>query len=93
MPIRGRRNDAIVVCKFGNLDLPGAEKGCNGGPDHVPVAFEKSLKQLGVDTIDLYYLHRIDPDVPVEETGGAIIHPRFHAGERYPIGYFKTLGG
>jgi len=70
--IRGRRDDAIVVSKFGNLDLPGGKKGYNGRPDYVLVACEKSLKQLGVDTIDLYYVHRIDPDVPVEETVGAM---------------------
>lgn len=70
--IRGRRDEAVVVSKFGNLDLPGGGKGHNGRPDYVPVACERSLKQLSVDTIDLYYLHRIDPEVPVEETWGAM---------------------
>ncbi len=70
--IRGRRGDAVVVSKFGNLDLPGGKKGYNGRPDYVPLACENSLRQLGVDTIDLYYLHRIDPDVPVEDTWGAM---------------------
>lgn len=70
--IRGRREGVVVVSKFGNLDLPGGKKGYDGRPDYVPQACEKSLKQLGVDTIDLYYLHRIDPDVPVEDTWGAM---------------------
>jgi len=70
--IRGRRDEVVVVSKFGNLDLPGGRKGYNGRPDYVPLACEKSLGQLGVDVIDLYYLHRIDPDVPVEDTWGAM---------------------
>jgi aryl-alcohol dehydrogenase-like predicted oxidoreductase len=70
--IAGRRGDAIVVSKFGNLDLPGGRKGYNARPDYVPVACDKSLRQLGVETIDLYYLHRIDPDVPIEDTVGAM---------------------
>jgi aryl-alcohol dehydrogenase-like predicted oxidoreductase len=70
--IRGRRDTVVVVSKFGNLDLPGGKKGYNGRPDYVPLACEKSLGQLGVDTIDLYYLHRIDPEVPVEDTWGAM---------------------
>ena len=70
--IRGRREGVVVVSKFGNFDLPGGKKGYNGRPDYVPQACDKSLKQLGVDTIDLYYLHRIDPDVPFEETWGAM---------------------
>lgn len=70
--IRGRRDTVVVVSKFGNLDLPGGKKGYNGRPDYVPLACEKSLGQLGVETIDLYYLHRIDPEVPVEDTWGAM---------------------
>lgn len=70
--IRGRRDEVVVVSKFGNLDLPEGGKGYNGRPDYVPQACERSLRQLGVDTIDLYYLHRIDPDVPVEDTVGAM---------------------
>ena len=70
--IRGRRDEVVVVSKFGNLDLPEGGKGYNGRPDYVPQACERSLRQLGVETIDLYYLHRIDPDVPVEDTVGAM---------------------
>jgi len=70
--LRGRRDRAIVASKFGNLDLPDGRKGYNGRPDYVPQACEASLRNLGVDHIDLYYLHRIDPEVPVEDTVGAM---------------------
>jgi aryl-alcohol dehydrogenase-like predicted oxidoreductase len=70
--LRGRRDRAILASKFGNLDLPDGRKGYNGRPDYVPQACEASLKNLGVDHIDLYYLHRIDPEVPVEDTVGAM---------------------
>ena len=70
--IRGRRDEVVVVSKFGNLDLPEGGKGYNGRPEYVSFACERSLRQLGVETIDLYYLHRIDPDVPVEDTVGAM---------------------
>ncbi|OLC16942.1 MAG: hypothetical protein AUH29_03645 [Candidatus Rokubacteria bacterium 13_1_40CM_69_27] len=59
--IRGRRHEVIIASKFGNLDLAGGQKGYNGRPEYVPRACEASLKRLGVDSIDLYYLHRIDP--------------------------------
>ena len=76
--IRGRRNDFLVATKFGNLALAG--RGGDGGapalsgghPDYVPQACDKSLKRLGVDTIDLYGLHRVDASVPIEETVGAM---------------------
>jgi len=70
--VRGRRDDVIIATKFGNLDLPDGKKGFNGRPEYVPQACDASLKRLGIDTIDLYYLHRIDPDVPVTETVGAM---------------------
>jgi len=70
--IRGRRDKVVIASKFGNLDLPGGKKGYNGRPDYVPKACDASLKQLGVDVIDLYYLHRIDPEVPIEDTVGAM---------------------
>ena len=69
--IRGRRHEVILATKFGNLDLAGG-KGYNGRPDYVPQACEVSLRRLGVDVIDLYYLHRLDPDVPIEDTVGAM---------------------
>jgi aryl-alcohol dehydrogenase-like predicted oxidoreductase len=71
--IAGRRGGVIVASKFGNIRGPGGERGgTNGRPDYVPVACEASLKRLGVDVIDLYYVHRIDPDVPIEDTVGAM---------------------
>jgi len=68
----GRRERLVIASKFGNFDNPDGTKGYNGRPDYVPKACDASLKQLGVDTIDLYYLHRIDPDVPIEDTVGAM---------------------
>lgn len=68
----GRRDRLILATKFGNFDNPDGTKGYNGRPDYVPKACDASLKQLGVDTIDLYYLHRIDPEVPIEDTVGAM---------------------
>jgi aryl-alcohol dehydrogenase-like predicted oxidoreductase len=70
--LRGRRERVIIASKFGNFDLPGGRKGYNGKPEYVPQACDASLKNLGVDYIDLYYLHRIDPAVPIEDTVGAM---------------------
>ncbi len=70
--IAGRRAEVVVASKFGNLDLPGGGKGYDGRPEYVPRACDASLKRLGIDVIDLYYLHRIDPDVPIEDTVGAM---------------------
>ena len=70
--LKGRRDKAILASKFGNFDLPGGKKGYNGKPEYVPQACDASLKNLGVDYIDLYYLHRIDPEVPIEDTVGAM---------------------
>jgi aryl-alcohol dehydrogenase-like predicted oxidoreductase len=70
--IQGRRAQVVIATKFGNFDLPDGSKGYNGRPEHVRAACDASLKQLGVDVIDLYYLHRIDPDVPLEDTVGAM---------------------
>lgn len=70
--LEGRRHEAVLATKFGNLRLPDGKTGVNGRPDYVPVACERSLKRLRTDVIDLYYLHRVDPDVPVEETVGAM---------------------
>jgi aryl-alcohol dehydrogenase-like predicted oxidoreductase len=70
--LKGRRDRAIIATKFGNFDLPDGRKGYNGKASYVREACDASLKNLGVDYIDLYYLHRIDPEVPVEETVGAM---------------------
>ncbi len=69
--IKGRRAEVVLATKFGNLGGRGG-KTADGRPDYVPVACEASLKRLGVDVIDLYYQHRVDPTVPIEETVGAM---------------------
>jgi aryl-alcohol dehydrogenase-like predicted oxidoreductase len=70
--LKGRRSEAVLASKFGNFDLPDGRKGYNGRPEYVPQACDASLRNLGVDYIDLYYLHRIDPEVPIEDTVGAM---------------------
>ncbi len=72
--LRGRRSDAVLATKFGFVitDRPGVERTLNGSADYVRRACDASLERLGVDCIDLYYLHRVDPGVPVEETVGAM---------------------
>jgi aryl-alcohol dehydrogenase-like predicted oxidoreductase len=71
--VKGRRDKYFIASKFGNIRGPGGQRGgVNGKPDYVPVACEASLKRLGVDHIDLYYIHRIDPTVPIEDTVGAM---------------------
>ncbi|MFZ2019786.1 MAG: aldo/keto reductase [Methyloceanibacter sp.] len=72
--IRGRRNKVVIATKFGivrDANNPLA-RGFNGKPDYVRKACEGSLRRLGVETIDLYYLHRVDPDTRIEETIGAM---------------------
>ncbi|MNK77617.1 General stress protein 69 [compost metagenome] len=71
--IKGRRNDVILATKFGNVRAAdGAMHGINGRPEYVKQACEASLLRLGVDHIDLYYQHRVDPKTPIEETVGAM---------------------
>lgn len=71
--IRKHRNEVVIATKFGNVrGEDGSYLGINGKPEYVREACEKSLKRLGVDVIDLYYQHRVDPDVPIEETIGAM---------------------
>lgn len=68
-----RRDDVVLATKFGVIrDKQGEFTGVCGRPDYVISACDKSLKHLAIETIDLYYAHRIDPDVPVEETVGAM---------------------
>jgi len=67
------RERAFVATKFGNVRNPdGTFVGVNGKPDYVRQACERSLKNLGIETIDLYYQHRVDPQTPIEETVGAM---------------------
>ncbi|HEX3862365.1 MAG TPA: aldo/keto reductase [Stellaceae bacterium] len=70
--LKGRRDKAMLATKFGQTQQPGGANGVNGRPEYVQQACETSLKRLGVDHIDLYYQHRVDPGVPVEDTVGAM---------------------
>ena len=71
--IRGRRDDVTLATKFGNERRPdGSWVGINGRPEYVRSACDASLQRLGVDHIDLYYQHRVDTTVPIEETVGAM---------------------
>ena len=71
--IRGRRQQVFLATKFGiRRSETGAPLGVCGRPDYVRSACEASLRRLGVETIDLYYQHRVDPETPIEETVGAM---------------------
>ncbi|MBV9152532.1 MAG: aldo/keto reductase [Alphaproteobacteria bacterium] len=70
--LKGVRDKVIIATKFGQTRRPGGANGVDGRPEYVQQACEASLKRLGIDTIDLYYQHRVDPGVPVEDTVGAM---------------------
>jgi aryl-alcohol dehydrogenase-like predicted oxidoreductase len=70
--IRGKRNHFVVATKFGQVRTPEGRMTVNGRPDYVLQACDASLKRLGIDVIDLYYQHRVDPAVPIEDTVGAM---------------------
>src|ERR687896_2542668 len=71
--IRGRRDEVVLATKFGNVrGEDGSFLGINGRPEYVRSACEASLRRLGVEVIDLYYQHRVDPNTPIEETVGAM---------------------
>ena len=71
--LKGRRDKAVVATKFGQVKNPsGAGNLVNGRPEYVIEACDASLKRLGLDVIDLYYQHRVDPAVPIEETVGGM---------------------
>jgi aryl-alcohol dehydrogenase-like predicted oxidoreductase len=70
--IADRRDSYIVVTKFGNVRHPDGRQGVNSRPEYVIEACDASLKRLGIDTIDLYLQHRVDPDTPIAETVGAM---------------------
>ena len=84
--IAGRRADVFLATKFG-IDRSGGPdaRAINGRPDYVARACDASLKRLRVDHIDLYYQHRVDPDVPIDETVGAM-------GELVGAGKVRYLG-
>jgi aryl-alcohol dehydrogenase-like predicted oxidoreductase len=71
--IRDRRDDVVLATKFGNVrSADGAWIGINGHPEYVRQACDGSLQRLGVDVIDVYYQHRVDPNTPIEDTVGAM---------------------
>ena len=70
--LKGRRDQVCLATKFGNIRFPDGTSTVSGKPEYVAEACEKSLDRLGVDTIDLYYVHRIDTTVPIEDTVGAM---------------------
>ena len=72
--LAGRREEAVLATKCGNVvhDVEAFDIRRNGTPEHIRAACEGSLRRLGVETIDLYYLHRVDPQVPIEESVGAM---------------------
>ena len=86
--LAGRRDHAILATKFGGAELDDngtVVGGVNGRPEYVRISVERSLRHLGTDRIDLYYQHRVDPKVPVEETFGAL-------GELVTAGKVRYLG-
>lgn len=73
--IRGRRDSLVIATKFGNAldrDTNPQARALDGRPEYVRSAIEGSLRRLGIDHVDLYYQHRVDPQVPIEETVGAL---------------------
>jgi aryl-alcohol dehydrogenase-like predicted oxidoreductase len=85
--LAGHRDEAVIATKFGIVRDPDdpASRGVNGRPEYVRQACDGSLQRLGVDHIDLYYQHRVDPDTPIEETVGAM-------GELVTEGKVRYLG-
>ncbi len=84
--LRGVRDHVVIATKFGNMRrIDGAHLGINGHPEYVKAACDQSLKRLGVDYIDLYYQHRVDPSVPIEDTVGAMA-------DLVKVGKVKHLG-
>ena len=85
--IKGRRNDAFIATKFGIMrdSTDPTRRGINGRPEYVRSSVEGSLKRLGIDTIDLYYQHRVDPQTPIEDTVGAL-------GELVSAGKIRFIG-
>jgi len=70
--LRGRREGVVVTTKFGQVKLPDGKQEVDSSPAYVMRACDASLRRLGIDVIDLYYQHRVDPKVPIEETVGAM---------------------
>jgi aryl-alcohol dehydrogenase-like predicted oxidoreductase len=70
--LKGRRDKVVLTTKFGQVQNPGGPNKVDGRPEYVVQACDSSLKRLGVDVIDVYYQHRVDPKVPIEETVGGM---------------------
>lgn len=82
--IRGKRDQIILATKFGNMrSSDGKFLGVNGQPDYVRQCCEDSLKRLGVEVIDLYYQHRVDPNTQIEDTVGAMAELVYEGKVRY----------
>jgi aryl-alcohol dehydrogenase-like predicted oxidoreductase len=91
--IKDRRKEVFLATKFGNVrDAQGAFLGVNGRPDYVRECCDASLRRLGVNEIDLYYQHRVDPDVPIEETVGAMAD-LVRAGKVHYLGLSEAAPG
>lgn len=70
--IKGMRDQVVLATKFGNIRRPDGSRGADGRPEYVQQAAEACLKRLDTDVIDVFYLHRVDPDTPIEDTVGAM---------------------
>ena len=70
--LKGKRARAQIITKFGNIDLPDGKKATNGRPEYIYQCCDASLERLGVDVIDFYFMHRVDPNTPIEETIGGM---------------------
>jgi len=70
--VAGHRRDYVIASKFGNVQLQGGPRFADGRPEYLKECCDKSLKRLQTDIIDLYYIHRVDADVPIEDTIGAM---------------------
>lgn len=91
--LRGRRDDYVLATKFGILAVPklGLPRGVSARPERVRHCVDASLRRLGTDVIDLYYLHRLDPKVPIEETVGAMAE-QVRAGKVRELGLSEVSG-
>src|SRR2546421_9070386 len=70
--VAGHRGDYVIASKFGNVQLQGGPRFADGRPEYVKECCDKSLKRLQTEIIDLYFIHRVDADVPIEDTVGAM---------------------
>ncbi|MGV9866786.1 aldo/keto reductase [Rhodococcus koreensis] len=90
--LKERRDEVQLATKFGLVgNIAKGRRSINGKPEYVGQALDESLSRLGVDTVDLYYLHRVDPEVPIEDTVGAIAE-QVKAGKVRHIGLSEATG-